>query len=210
MAKYDVRHVCGHVQEHELFGPGPGRDRRRTGLATVPCRECRREDDWRRAVAYAEREELPALTGSDKQIAWAEVIRHETLVMIDRVVRSAVAEARRPGAPEIDPLALPVRVPPALKFSADEPDPTVGEVVDVLKRESRAHWWIEHAKDVSQAGRPIRLGRGATTEWGMLTEQAFVREIVRLAAGLRRPTTADLAKSNRPEDLPRAVTRGGS
>lgn len=40
MAKYNVDHICGHNQTHELFGPGKERDRKIAWLETTICTDC--------------------------------------------------------------------------------------------------------------------------------------------------------------------------
>jgi len=72
--KYDVKFSCGHTQTVELFGAGAERERKiayyeQSGI----CSECF-------AKKQAERVEkanagMPALEGSEKQVAWANKIR---------------------------------------------------------------------------------------------------------------------------------------
>lgn len=71
MAKYDVTHTCGHTVEIEQFGPEQARREARAQMRQHPCLACRNAEA---AAANAEAG-LPALTGSPKQIAWAESIR---------------------------------------------------------------------------------------------------------------------------------------
>ena len=86
MAKYTVTHTCGHQQTHELFGDNKSRDRKLSYEAGCVCDACYREQQapkvaQERAQALAAAQEqaatmsLPTLTGSEKQIAWAESIR---------------------------------------------------------------------------------------------------------------------------------------
>ena len=83
--KYDVLFSCGHEETVSLFGPGKERERtiswyRSAGL----CSECyakRKQERYNeRNQAHAEEAKsagLPALTGTEKQIAWAETLRVE-------------------------------------------------------------------------------------------------------------------------------------
>jgi len=40
MAKYQVTHICGHDQEHILFGPGKERDRKISWFESQDCATC--------------------------------------------------------------------------------------------------------------------------------------------------------------------------
>ena len=78
MAKYDVKFSCGHEGTVELFGKSADRERKiayfeKHGV----CSECYKTQQ---AAAVAEKTaawELPELTGTPKQIAWAERIRSD-------------------------------------------------------------------------------------------------------------------------------------
>lgn len=80
MAKYTVKHTCGHEQEYQLFGKHSERERRLEWLATQDCPNCRRAAEEKKnaeAIAgspFAEIENT-VLSGSEKQIAWAQNIR---------------------------------------------------------------------------------------------------------------------------------------
>ena len=77
MAKYQVTFSCGHTQVVELFGKTSDRERKiswyeRSGV----CSDCyKAEQDAKRQANIDVCSALPALTGSDKQIAWATKIR---------------------------------------------------------------------------------------------------------------------------------------
>ncbi len=82
MAKYHVKRTCGHYEDVDLVGPSTDRERRIAWLErSGVCSECYRA---RQSAAIAERSaerKLPTLTGSEKQIAWANTIR-------DRLIRA--------------------------------------------------------------------------------------------------------------------------
>lgn len=87
MAKYQITYSCGHEGEIQLFGKMSERDRKiawleREGL----CPECykakkaaEREEAAKKAQSAAKDMGLPCLSGSEKQIAWAETIRKDAL-----------------------------------------------------------------------------------------------------------------------------------
>lgn len=79
MAKYTIKHTCGHTQVHDLFGPHVQRDRKikyETGCICDACYRTQKIAAEQAAAAKLEAEiTLPELTGSEKQIAWAKSIR---------------------------------------------------------------------------------------------------------------------------------------
>ena len=82
MAQYSIDHSCGHTQTQHIYGTNSKGQRERMadwlarGLCT-DCYEAQRAAEYAEQTAQAKRgtAHLPALTGSDKQIAWAETIR---------------------------------------------------------------------------------------------------------------------------------------
>lgn len=75
MSKYQITHSCGHTAEHNICGTNVHgeRERRVAQLEKQVCVECYRKQQ--QAAAAAETADLPALTGTDKQVAWATSIR---------------------------------------------------------------------------------------------------------------------------------------
>ena len=91
MAKYGVTYACGHAGTLELFGPYAERQATLAREARRLCRTC--WEAQRAAEAPAPDPSLPVLTGSPKQIAWAERIRREQLAAIDALLaQSAIRD----------------------------------------------------------------------------------------------------------------------
>lgn len=107
MAKYEVEHACGHTETHNLTGPhkhrewwlenvGPGR----------LCSDCFQEEKQKQyadrsaqATESAKASGLPELTGSPKQIAWAETIRASFLASAFQYdIASALRDLKLVGA----------------------------------------------------------------------------------------------------------------
>ncbi len=171
MAKYAVTHTCGHHTDITLYGKGTERERAMRRLAAQPCTDCIRAEETRRAHAQAEAQHLPPLIGSEKQIAWAERIRYQTLLVIERLVPA-------------EQYGDPVPIPDDLAFAPGETT-TVGAIVDRLHTEDAARWWIDNAKRVQDIGRVPGYD-----------DKAFARELLRRAAwGERIPDTGELAQS---------------
>lgn len=82
MSWYTVTHFCGHDEDHQLYGKHSSRDRRRERMAEEPCSDCQKAARAAHNAQCAEANVeagLPALKGSNKQIAWAESIRGRML-----------------------------------------------------------------------------------------------------------------------------------
>lgn len=78
MAKYDIHHSCGHAETKDLFGKETDRQRYIAWAgAHGQCSACRRANKDAEVMAVEVEHDLPLLTGSDKQIAWARAIRAE-------------------------------------------------------------------------------------------------------------------------------------
>ena len=71
MAKYTIPHSCGHSETVQLYGKHTDRSRYMDNAERRQCRDCYNAS----LVAKTADMGLPALTGSDKQVAWAETIR---------------------------------------------------------------------------------------------------------------------------------------
>jgi len=135
MAQYTVNHSCGHDQTHQLYGKHKDRERKIEWLQDQPCTDCwKSEQEKSRAAENAQAKVdnaaagLPALTGSDRQIAWAESIRAKALVEIGEDAKKLIALL--PGSGWSDVAQAEVR--DALALIASEP-----------ARQTEARWWID-------------------------------------------------------------------
>jgi hypothetical protein len=128
MAKYNVIRRCGHEETVNLIGKNSDREWRLENVEPDKlCRECweaekiaEREKANEEARQQAIEQELPILTGSEKQIVWAETIRQSFLNKMQKMIRQ-----RKP----IHPLAM--------------------QSVDNITNKSTAKWWIENARSNS-------------------------------------------------------------
>lgn len=78
--KYSVTYDCGHEGYVQLFGKTTDRERKLSYLSTCICPDCKKaQQDKANAAAANKAAEagLPELTGTPKQIAWAESIRYK-------------------------------------------------------------------------------------------------------------------------------------
>ena len=88
MAMYTITRACGHTETHNITGPIKNRRARAERMEEKRCFAC--ENAAKTEQAAAETTDLPALTGSEKQIAWATTIRAEAV----KAARAAVEMAR--------------------------------------------------------------------------------------------------------------------
>ena len=87
--KYEVTRSCGHIETVALFGPGSTRKYILKKEAERACQECRAEENAQASASNANRAkemELPQLTGSAKQVQWAETLRMQFVDGIDAVI----------------------------------------------------------------------------------------------------------------------------
>lgn len=79
MAWQYPEHICGHKGErYQAYGKRDGRERELNRIESQPCPECRKKAAEEMAIKL----NLPLLTGSPKQIAWASEIRERALRLL--------------------------------------------------------------------------------------------------------------------------------
>ena len=96
MAKYEITHCCGHVRTYNLFGKTDDRNRKIEWLESQPCPDCKREEENAESAKKAAAENRPVLTGSEKQVAWANTLREEVISEIG-AERGTAAERKLRG-----------------------------------------------------------------------------------------------------------------
>lgn len=139
-----VRAIAGHWKKREL----------KLKHSDMTCDDCKeKERDRRNARTAAENAEagLPPLTGSEKQVVWAESIRAEAMRI---AARARAGETNDVHFSRTDKCICP---------DDKEFEYTLG----LLKKQSSAHWWIDHRETrigVSLkelfAGNPAIIGDG--------------------------------------------------
>lgn len=129
MAKYDITHSCGHKQTHNIVGTNVNgeRDRKQAWLADQPCTQCWRQAQaeqraQKSAAAAEDNKGLPELTGSVKQVAWAETIRAQAAASLSPIKATMVAN--RANAPQKADLAI--------------------NIIDATLANASAKWWIDN------------------------------------------------------------------
>lgn len=90
MAKYKVTYKCGHTAEVQLYGKEADRQNKIKWYSTILCPEC----EAREAAKAAIEKGYPELTGTPKQVAWANQIRNSAVAMYENLC-SAVPEPNK-------------------------------------------------------------------------------------------------------------------
>lgn len=93
--KPKIKYTCGHTETRDLSGTPAGKRKSKANWfgQNQTCSKCFKEsrkgqdqqDTNQRALdaqSFAEEHELPELTGSDKQVFWAGLVRHEVLAAV--------------------------------------------------------------------------------------------------------------------------------
>lgn len=127
MAKYTVTRLCGHEETVNLIGKIKDREWRLDRVESSKlCSECyqidlqrRREEANREAAEVAKDNNIPTLTGTEKQIPWAETIRIELIARMEEIIYD--------------------------KRYGNDVGPYLQDAIEYLKaNRTSAHWWIDH------------------------------------------------------------------
>jgi hypothetical protein len=143
MAQYDVKHACGHVVTHRLFGKHEDRYSRIEWMKDKPCPDCRRVKEQEEARATAAALNLPPLIGTPKQIAWGEKVRAEAVKSDGNKLPTLPTEesikdgAEKTGIAVDDALALVRRFSDSVLAAENK-----------LRTETSAVWWIDNRDTV--------------------------------------------------------------
>lgn len=129
MAKYDVNYTCGHSETAQLYGPTKERYAEISRKETGVCPECWKKEQQEKARVQVEslsgrynKETLPALTGSEKQIAWATEIRGKIASQANETAEKA--ESFRETKPENYTQAI--------------------DTLDAIMQRTSAKFWIDY------------------------------------------------------------------
>ena len=90
MAKYNIVYGCGHTVTKELSGKIEDRESYIKWASTQDCPECKKAKYNEECRIKAEENNLPALSGSEKQIVWAIAIRQTFLTNLQSLIDERV------------------------------------------------------------------------------------------------------------------------
>lgn len=91
MAQCHIIHTCGHEETVQIYGTNVHGERTRKAewLESKPCRECEREALRETTIGGA-----AELTGSDKQVAWANDLRAKAIDKARKLLAKLEADTR--------------------------------------------------------------------------------------------------------------------
>lgn len=135
MAQYTITHACEHQQTHVLYGKIEDRHRKLDRWKEGVCTTCYRESLSKRAIFLATQLGLPALTGSTKQIAWAESLRGTRVDDIREFVNTAIKGSLH------DVRGLRMKPPPQAQQRVC--DNAINALVNLLRDKVSSSWWID-------------------------------------------------------------------
>ena len=142
MANYLINYACGHNETKQLYGKHTTREQYVDWAAKFGTCSCCKASDAAAATAALEAEHgLPALTGSDKQIAWARTLRATAVKAVADFVNATRARC------------------PADKADAFEAQAET--VMTALTGKSDARYWID-SRDMAALQRAAALYKEAT------------------------------------------------
>ena len=143
MAQYTIKYRCGHTDRHQLYGKVTDRQRRISRMEEDACADCRRrshEVDNAAAADSNEHDGLLSLSGSEKQVAWAESIRQGKIVEAADLLAGILDMGRKQVA--------------AGKVSQADYDVAAADYNSrfvQLRNVRAASWWIDHRSDDGKA-----------------------------------------------------------
>lgn len=137
MAWYEVKYACGHTGRVQLYGKTDSREWRLRQMEKEDCPECwkkHREEADRKAAEKNAADGLPSLTGTEKQVLWAEKIRHDIFEGIEKAIKDSEEEfEQEQAAGTVDENDRSSKAIEAAKKAYFE-----------MQQESSARWWIDH------------------------------------------------------------------
>lgn len=129
MAKYQVEcPECGATYRVDLIGPHKTRDWKLENYDWTcdDCKEKARQEENTKAAATNEVAGLPALTGTEKQIAWAETVRRQKMESLELTLAT------------LSPCTI-------LRIKTDEIDKErLAIAIENIQTKESATWWIDN------------------------------------------------------------------
>ncbi|MDN6622716.1 MAG: hypothetical protein L0K70_03320 [Bifidobacterium crudilactis] len=123
MAWYEIHPTCGHDYREQIYGTNSHgeRDYEVARLSARLCPACWKQQQAEANASVNQDYELPALEGSEKQIAWAENIRAVAVTTIGKAIARGEADRERFAS----------QLPLAYKM------------LDFAETATSAGWWID-------------------------------------------------------------------
>ena len=132
MAKYTIGHTCGHQGIHDITGPERERPATRSRIAERECPDCQNAARAGTNATSAQGNSeagMPPLTGSEKQVAWAESIRADICWHTEEWIAEMVEKADKAGTPQSE---------------LEQGEARYRSLYQKLRAMNQASWWIDH------------------------------------------------------------------
>lgn len=123
--KVTIKRSCGHEETVSVYGTGKERDSRIEWLKSTACKSCYKEEQLNSTSEHATNMNLPELTGSEKQVAWAMKIRNEKITEI------------------VELFGLFTRLADGNEKKTEELN-TIAKCVESIKQISDSKYWIDN------------------------------------------------------------------
>lgn len=155
MAWYEVTYRCGHTGRVQLFGKTTKRYETLDWMSrSVLCDECKQAEFERNNAAAAQKNAaigLPQLTGSVKQIAWAESLRAGAYnaLHVDSAARDLLGIVRT----HVESLGLTAQIVKASGLNPETSHALMRQMVArVFAEQTSASWWIDRRPKIRHNG----------------------------------------------------------
>lgn len=151
--KYEITMSCGHTETVELFGNANDRERKIEYLKTCKCHECEAAEKAAKLARFNSDNALPALTGSEKQVNWADSLREKRFNEVDEFAAKRKAQN-----------AKVLEAHPELTEKCEEAnanlDAEVAKIKSWLSTKTDARFWIDNRDQLLG-----NLTRAYAAEW---------------------------------------------
>lgn len=135
MAQYDIQYRCGHVICEQLYGKTSERQRRIEDAQYRLCPDCYRAEQLAKATETNEAAGLPALTGTEKQITWAEQIRAKAMSQLTELeAQAAKSNGTEAQKQQLADAAATLRAKSSAAYWIDNRDRTARAlIIDIIR-----------------------------------------------------------------------------
>ena len=135
MAKHTIDHACGHQSVQDITGPVRERPGRQSRMAERNCPDCRNAEQDRANQASAQGNDeagLTPLTGSQKQVAWAESVRADICRRTEEWIAEMLEKAVKAGTPQSE---------------LEQGEARYRDLYQKVREMNQASWWIDRRSD---------------------------------------------------------------
>jgi hypothetical protein len=187
MARHEITYACGHTGDVNLIGKHSYREWRLARLRAGECLECYKSRTHQVAVQVSAELELPPLSGSEKQVVWAETLRIRKIADIEK-----------------EAVSLSDENPFDEDEKNDEYHRQVLLAVDHILEQKTARWWIDNRDEsaVSLIRRSWRMLMAAPTEAQKQAErEERAKEVAENERRIQAERSARIEATVRPENV---------